>query len=179
MNQLVVELREAGLDKQGPVVSYREASKLPYLSAVIREAMRLHPSVGMILPRGVPLTGATLVDEKGKKHFMSAGVEIGFNPWIMQRDPDIFPDPEAFKPERWIDADADNLARMNRAWIAFGAGRHSCSGQHISMLEMTMLIPSMILRYNMKWADDAADISVENYFFTMQKGLKVKLEARV
>ncbi|KAI0006624.1 cytochrome P450 [Xylariaceae sp. FL0662B] len=177
MDRLVDELQRAGLDKQGPVVSYREASKLPYLSAVIREAMRLHPSVGMILPRGVPPGGATLVDENGKRYFMSAGAEIGFNPWIMHRDPDIFPDPDAFKPERWFDSDAGHLARMNRAWIPFGAGRHSCSGQHVSMLEMTKLIPSLVLRYDMKWADDVADISVENYFFTMQKGLKVKLEA--
>ncbi|OTA91469.1 hypothetical protein M434DRAFT_76133 [Hypoxylon sp. CO27-5] len=178
MNRLVSELRKAGLDGKGPVVRYSEASKLPYLSAVIREGMRLHPSVGMILPRGIPPGGATLIDEEGKKFFISAGAEIGFNPWIMQRDPDIFPEPDVFKPERWINADPNHLVRMNRAWIAFGAGRHSCSGQHISMLEITKLIPSLVLRYDMKWEDDTPDIVVENYFFTVQRGLKVKLSAR-
>ena len=178
MDHLTAELRKAGLDSPGCIPSYREASNVAYLSAVIREAMRLHPSVGMILPRGVPTGGATLVDEKGRKFYIGHGAEIGFNPWIMQRDPEIFPDPDAFKPNRWIDADSSHLVRMNRAWLAFGAGRHSCSGQHISMLEMTKLIPSLVLRYNMAWQDGASDVKVENYFFTTQTGLNVSLSAR-
>ncbi|KAH6643351.1 cytochrome P450 [Truncatella angustata] len=178
MNRLVAKLREAGLDSKGSIVSYSDASKIPYLSAVIREAMRLHPSVGMILPRGVPPGGAILLDEQGKRYHMGGGTEIGFNPWVMQRDPDIFSDPDSFKPERWIDTDASRLKSMNRAWIAFGAGRHSCSGQHISMLEMTKLIPSLVLKYEMEWEDGAPDIAVENYFFTMQSGLRVRLSRR-
>lgn len=178
MRRLISELRESGLGTKGPVVSYKDASKVPYLSAVIREAMRLHPSVGMILPRGVPPGGATLVDENGRTYHLGDGAEIGFNPWIMQRDPEIFPNPNTFIPERWIDADAGQLTRMNPAWIAFGAGRHSCSGQHISMLEMTKLIPSLVLRYEFEWEKGAPDIEVKNYFFTMQSGLKVRLSRR-
>lgn len=178
MNQLVAKLQEACIDGKKSIVSYNEASKVPYLSAVIREAMRLHPSVGMILPRGVPPGGAIFVDEKGHRYNIGDGVEIGFNPWIMQRDPEIFPDPNTFKPERWIDVEAGQLTRMNRAWIAFGAGRHSCSGQHIAMLEITKLIPTLILRYEMEWEDGAPNIIVENYFFTMQSGLEIKMSRR-
>lgn len=178
MALLVTELNEADLLKNGPVVSYDEACKLPYLSAVIREAMRMHPSVGMILARGVPLGGATLALESGEKYHVGAGAEIGFNPWIMHRDPDIFPDPEVFKPERWIVSDAEHLVRMNRAWMSFGGGRHSCSGQHISVLEMAKLIPSLVLRYDMTWEEGAPDIKVENYFFTVQNGLRIRLERR-
>ncbi|KAH8902425.1 cytochrome P450 oxidoreductase, partial [Coniochaeta sp. PMI_546] len=178
MERLLAELRKAGLDRGSPVVPYAAASQVAFLTAVIREAMRLHPSVGMILARGVPHGGVTFVSESGEKYSIGAGAEIGFNPWIMHRDPEVFPDPEMFIPERWIDSEPDHLIRMNRAWIAFGAGRHSCSGQHVSMLEMTKLIASLVLRYDMRWGIGQPDISVENYFFTMQTGLKVMLERR-
>lgn len=175
------ELREAGLDsgtEKPAVVPYSVASKLPYLSAIIRESLRLHPSVGMMLARGVPAGGVTLTSSSGEKYFVGAGAEIGVNPWIIHRNPAVFPDPEAFKPDRWLLTEPEQLVAMNRAWLPFGAGRHSCSGQHISMLEITKLIPSLVLRYEIEWAQGAADISVCNYFFTMQTGMLVNLRPR-
>lgn len=175
------ELIDAGLDsntRDPAVVPYSVASKLPFLAAIIREALRLHPSVGMMLARGVPSGGVTLTSSSGDKYFVGAGAEIGVNPWIIQRNPVLFPEPEAFKPDRWLLAEPEQLAAMNRAWLPFGAGRHTCSGQHISMLEITKLVPSLVLRYEIEWAPGAADISVSNYFFTMQTGLIVNLRPR-
>lgn len=175
---MLQELRNAGLDKGGPVVSFAAAQQLPYLTAIIREAMRLHPSVGMILAREVPAGGISLPSSNGKDHYIGSGIEIGMNPWVMHRDANIFPEPEAFRPERWLDSDPEHLVRMNRAWMTFGAGRHTCTGQHISMLEITKLIPSLFLRYNMVWEHGAPDIVVKNYFFTVQSGLCMTIERR-
>lgn len=189
------ELREAGLDSgagageeaaEKIVVPYSVASKLPYLTAVIREALRLHPSVGMMLARGVPAGGVTLTSpsssssgsKQKKQYFVGAGAEIGVNPWVLHRDPILFPEPEAFEPDRWLRAEPAQLAAMNKAWLPFGAGRHTCSGQHISMLEITKLIPSLVLRYDVAWAPGAPDISVANFFFTMQTGMLVRLRPR-
>ncbi|KAH8881872.1 cytochrome P450 oxidoreductase [Thozetella sp. PMI_491] len=169
------ELQAAGLGKDSPVISYNDAAKVPYLGAVIREAMRLHPSVGMIIARTVPQGGVTLTSESGRKYHIGAGVEIGVNPWILHRDPIVFPEPESYKPERWLEADRDHLAQMNKSWMPFGGGRHTCSGQHISMLEVTKLIPSLILRYDLQWAKENMSIKVENYFFTAQDDMKVRL----
>lgn len=175
LQRLRSELRKAGVDKTGPIVSYSHASRVPYLWAVIREAMRLHPSVGMIIARTVPEGGVTLASTLGDTHHIGAGVEIGVNPWILHRDPEIFPDPEAYKPERWLDVEPEHLARMNKSWMPFGGGRHVCSGQHISMLEINKLIPSLVLRYDMKWADANGTVVVENYFFTAQGKMNLRL----
>lgn len=132
-----------------------------------------------MLARGVPPGGVSLTSRSGEKYFVDSGTEIGINPWIIQRHPEVFPDPEAFKPERWLLADPEHLARMNKAWVPFGAGRHVCSGQHISMLEITKLVPSLLLRYDLQWEQGAPDVSVANYFFTMQTGMRVSLLRKI
>lgn len=155
-------------------VSFTTANKLPYLNAVIKEGMRLHPSVGMILGRTVPAGGATI----GGK-YVAAGVEVGVNPWIVHRDPIAFPDPEAFHPERWLTADADQLSKMNRAFFVFGAGAHTCSGKHISIMEITKLIPSMLVKFDLALESPFAGVRVKNHFFMGMYGLRVEVKMAV
>lgn len=156
-------------------VSFSSANSISYLEACIREAMRLHPSVGMILGRTVPADGVNICGHK-----LGAGTEVGINPWVIQRDPEIFPDPNAFIPERWLveSSDAENLKRMNRAFFAFGHGAHTCSGRHISMLETVKLIPTLLLRYDIDLVDAGRSYSFVNHWFTTQKGLHVRLKKR-
>lgn len=176
-DKLLQELRGAGLAGNKPA-PYAVASKLPYLQAVIKESLRLHPSVGMMLARGVPASGATFRSKEGAEYHIGANVEIGINPWVIQRDPEVYPDPAAFVPERWLTASADHLSRMNQSWIPFGAGRHVCSGKEIAMLEIVKLIPSLLLRYSMTWEEGASDLLITNYFITIQHGLQVSMRKR-
>lgn len=179
MNCLLAELKQAGLSSNGPPVPYATSSKLPYMSAVVHESLRLHPSVGMMLARGVPAGGASFAIDGDRKVWIGEDVEIGVNPWVIHRDPTLFPDPEAFVPRRWLDASPEQLTRMTRAWMPFGAGRHTCSGQHISMMEINKLVPSLVMRFDMTWEGGSPDFSIANYFFTMQRGLRVNIAKRV
>ena len=107
-----------------PVV-YAEAIKLPYLKACINEGMRLHPSVGLTMPRFVPDGGATFSGD----HFPK-GYRIGVNPAVIQYDKDVFgPDAEISNPNRWIEGDA---VRMDKTMIRFGAGSRTCIGKNVS-----------------------------------------------
>ena len=95
-------------------------NELPYLNAVIKEATRLHSSVGLLLERHVPAEGATIC---GK--FLPPGTIVGINPWVLQHNSDVFERPESFEPERWmLDAqkDKERLARMEKHFFSFGAG---------------------------------------------------------
>jgi len=84
---------------------YADATKLPYFMAVCKEAMRLHPSVGLHLPRHVPNGGVQLAG-----HYFSAGCRVGVNPAVVHRDTTIFgSDANEFRPERWFDSDAANM----------------------------------------------------------------------
>lgn len=158
-------------------VSFVEANKLVYLRAVIQEAMRLHPSVGQLLGRSVPAGGATICG-----YYIKAGAEIGMSPWVLHRDSAVFPDPDSFRPERWILGEskttADDLRRMTRSFFSFGHGTHTCSGKHISIMEITKLIPTLLLKYELELVEQGKGYRSKNWWFTPQEGLYVKLYLR-
>lgn len=136
-------------------VSWKQSQELPYLDAVIKEALRLHPAVGMLLERLVPENGLQL---PGGGPFLPAGTIVGANAWIMHRMPAIFgADVDSFVPERWLRApdepDAKYQSRrqgMLRATFTFGAGSRTCIGKNISLLEIYKLIPSLFLAYKVR-----------------------------
>lgn len=140
--KLVAELDNAR--KEGKLslpVSLAQADRLPYLQAVMYEALRLHPAVGMSLPRVSPRSGATIAGR-----FIPAGTTVGANPWVIHRDSRVFGDDvEAFRPERWVEkAEAEGeggekkggYGDMQRFFFAFGAGARMCLGRNISWMEM-------------------------------------------
>ncbi|KAF7535059.1 hypothetical protein G7054_g5701 [Neopestalotiopsis clavispora] len=167
--KLCEEVREIGVYP----VKYHDAHKLPYLGAVIKEAMRLHPSMAIMLGRTVPAGGATVCG-----HYLPEGTEVGISAWVVHRDPQIFPEPHKFRPERWLTQDQDLKARMNRAFFTFGAGTHTCSGRHISMMEIEKVVPDMLLKYDIELAYPDREWTFSNRMFTPQEGVLVKLRKR-
>jgi cytochrome P450 len=119
MAKLNAEIDNA--DQEGKLsnpVSYRKfMNHLPYLQAALKEAMRLHPSIGLILEREVPKGGVTICD----RHIPGETV-VGINAWVLHRDARVFPDPDKFIPERWMDSDPQLLKKMEQSFFAFGAG---------------------------------------------------------
>lgn len=106
-------------------IAYAEAIKLPYLKACINEGMRLHPSVGLTMPRVVPSGGATI----SGFHF-SGGYRVGINGAVVHYDKEVFgTDAEEFNPDRWIEGDA---VRMEKTILQFGAGPRTCLGKNVS-----------------------------------------------
>lgn len=154
-------------------VKFVAANKLPYLSAVIQEAMRIHPSVGMVLARLVPAGGARICG-----YDLPAGTQLGINPWVLHRDSNIFPNPDAFQPDRWLTKDEEHLRQMNRSFFTFGHGAHTCSGRWISLMEVTKIIPSLLIQFDMALEGEGRDFTFKNRWFTPQKGLMVKLTKR-
>lgn len=115
-------------------VKLAEADAMPYLQAVMYEALRLHPAVGMSLPRVVP-EGGFEVDGK----YIPAGTIIGANPWVVHRNKEVYgEDVDAFRPERWMKDDAGD---MHRFFFAFGAGARMCLGRNISWMVSSRFSP--------------------------------------
>ncbi|KAF4303112.1 putative cytochrome p450 [Botryosphaeria dothidea] len=159
----------------GDVVSYKEATThLPYLDAVIKEAMRLHPSVGLLLERVVPPGGAEIC---GK--WIPGGTIVGVNAWVTQHDERVFPDPERFWPERWIESGEEEKKRMDVSWFAFGGGSRTCLGKHISMMEMMKVVPQLLREFELELeGGPEMEWSVKNRWFVQQDGLKCLLKRR-
>jgi cytochrome P450 len=113
-----------------------DLDRLPYLTQVLKEAMRLYPAAPVI---GRKAVAATRIGG----HPVPAGADVILAPWVTHRHPRYWPDPERFDPDRFTpEAEA---GRPRYAWFPFGGGPRACIGQHFSMLESVIAL-AMILR---------------------------------
>jgi cytochrome P450 len=89
--------------------SFAETQALPYLQAVLKEALRMHPAVGLCLWRIVPAGGATLCGQ-----YFPAGTNVGVNGWVAHRNKEVWgEDADEFRPERWLESSEEKLKAMN------------------------------------------------------------------
>ncbi|KAK0659902.1 Pisatin demethylase [Lasiodiplodia hormozganensis] len=152
-------------------VTLDEANNMPYLQAIMYEALRCHPAVGMSLPRVVP-PGGTEIDGT----YLPAGTVVGVNPWVVHRNKEVYGDDvEAFRPERWL---KDNTGDMHRFFFAFGSGARTCIGRNISWMEMSKLIPTLFMHYDLQFVDPEAQWTETCWWFVMQQGINVVLRPR-
>jgi cytochrome P450 len=125
--------------------TFQEAQKLPYLQAVILEALRVHPAVAAPMTRVVGPQGLQIAG-----HFFPSGTEVGVNAWVIHNNTSIFgPDAHVFRPERWLTSDKDERAVLDRNFLAFGNGPRTCIGKNISLLEMSKVIPQIVRKYDL------------------------------
>ncbi|CAG8050184.1 unnamed protein product [Penicillium olsonii] len=155
-------------------ITYAECLELPYLQAVMKEAMRCHPGVSFPLERVVPEGGATFSDIHLKQ-----GTIVGINPAVIHHDKTIFgDDADAFRPERWIESSEAHIKLMDRHLMTFGYGSRTCIGKNISIMEMGKLVPQIIRHFQLEWASDQPEWNVQTFFFAKQHGLKCRLRRR-
>ncbi|KAI0015452.1 cytochrome P450 [Xylariomycetidae sp. FL0641] len=140
-----------GLAPAAPdVISHAQARKLPYLQAVIREAMRVFPPITNPLARDVPRGGDVAVID-GQKVAIPEGVSIIPSFTEMYRSAGLFgDDADVFRPERWIEElDPKRLNAMKKANDqVFGAGRWMCLGKNVAMLEMSKVIFELLRNFD-------------------------------
>ncbi len=113
--KLMKEIDDA--DRAGQLstpVEYAESLKLQYLQVLIKEAMRLHPGVGLPLSRVVPKGGAELCET-----FVPEDTIVGVNAWVVHLDKDVYGEDAAdFRPERWLEASPEQLKLMERTFFS-------------------------------------------------------------
>ncbi|KAL4892892.1 cytochrome P450 [Aspergillus ambiguus] len=152
-------------------VTFEQSRQMPYLQACIKEGLRIHPAVGRPLLRVVPSGGTTLAGQ-----YYPAGVAVGVNAWVLHRDESIFgPEPDKFLPERWLQDDAQKLARMEQNFLSFGAGSRTCIGKNISLLEMSKVIPQLYRKFEIRLADSGDMLTSEDWFVKQKFSCYIKL----
>lgn len=134
------------VERRNKKVSWTEAQRLSYLDAVIQESFRLHPAVGMTQEKVVPAQGLEIAG-----HFIPGNTIVGCNPWVLQRRPEVFGDDvDVFRPERWLEASADQLRDMKAAMFQFGGGSRTCIGKHIALFSIYKFVPTFLRNFNVK-----------------------------
>ena len=158
------------------VISYQRATQMPYLDACVKECLRYTPGATGLLPRVVPKGG----DTYNGKH-IPEGTVIGLAQWNMTRKSKVYgEDCEIFRPERWLNASPEKLAKMEKLHeLLFMTGRHRCLGERIAKLELYKLIFEMIRRYDLASLNPMQPIDVSvNYGLWQQRGMWCRIEAR-
>nr|QWK52424.1 cytochrome P450 89A6-2 [Isatis tinctoria] len=157
-------------------IEEEEAHKMPYLKAVVLEGLRRHPPGHFVLPHSVTedtVLGGYKVPKKGTVNFMVA--EIG-------RDPAVWDEPMAFKPERFIGEEepVDITGSRGIKMMPFGAGRRICPGIGLAMLHLEYYVANMVKEFEWKEVEGCEVDLTEKLEFTvvMKHPLKALAVAR-
>lgn len=110
-----------------------------YLTATIQEVMRRSP----VLPNAEPRLVKKEVNLGGVRY--PAGVVLVVNAYLVHHDPHIYPDPYAFRPERFLEAEG-GAPPGTYTWLPFGGGRRRCLGASFAMLEMKVVLHTVLAR---------------------------------
>ncbi|XP_057367277.1 cytochrome P450 4c3-like [Daphnia carinata] len=124
----------------------QDAAELKYLECCIKETLRLYPSVPAVMRC---LTED--VDIGGYK--LPAGVSVALMIYGMHHSPLVYPDPEAFKPDRFLPE--NSIGRHPYAFIPFSAGPRNCIGQKYGILEIKIVLANLMRRFRFSVADSS------------------------
>jgi sterol 14-demethylase len=150
MTEVVTELDGlygGGRDGAETAVSFQALREIPRLEASIKEALRLHPPLILLLraaTRELEVLG----------YRIPAGALVGATPAISNRIAADFPDPDAFAPDRYAEPRQEDL--INRwTWIPFGAGRHRCVGANFAMIQLKAIFSVLLEEWEFELAQPA------------------------
>ncbi|TFY61222.1 hypothetical protein EVJ58_g4640 [Rhodofomes roseus] len=121
---------------------------LPYLDAVVKEGLRCFSPSPMSLPRRVPKGGRRVSDA-----YIPENTIVSCQAYTLHRlDERVFPNPDAFMPERWLES--EGIMERNQLFFAFGAGGRGCIGKHLALLEMKLLLREVYSSYRTRVAPE-------------------------
>ena len=128
---------------EGRAPGFADLEALQYTEQVLHESMRLFPPVWMV--ERVALAD----DQLGEPAYdIPAGTIVGVCTWTLHRRPSLWPNPEAFDPERFTPERV--AARPRYAYVPFAAGPRTCIGNAFAMMEAKLLLASIVQRYRLE-----------------------------
>ncbi|KAJ3813269.1 cytochrome P450 1 [Lentinula aff. lateritia] len=127
--------------------TFEDRQSLPYVEAIYREVMRLHPA----LPLGLP--HVSIEDDFYCGYHIPKGCTVIPNIWAMNRDPDVYTEPDKFLPERYSESPTGPFESINNIY-AFGFGRRVCAGRHMAENTIWLTIASVLATFILGKAKD-------------------------
>jgi cytochrome P450 len=140
-------------------------NELPYLDAFIKEVLRLHPVAPLLARRlNAPITLGG--------YEIAAGTFLVLNAHTVQRHPQVWKDPEAFVPERFLGDKPDPYA-----WIPFGGGARRCIGMSFALFEMRVVLATMFAGLRIAPHGEPAKLTLRSFFYAPKGGARIVVEA--
>ncbi|CAI9278804.1 unnamed protein product [Lactuca saligna] len=156
------------------VINEEDLKKMPYLKAVVLEALRRHPPGHFVLPHRV-------TKEMEVQGFtIPQGATINFMVAEMGLDPTVWDNPMEFKPERFINGDFDITGSKGIKMMPFGAGRRICPGSDLALLHLEYFVANLIWYFHWSPPDGChVDLSEKVEFtIVMKKPLQARVSSR-
>ncbi|KAI0279677.1 cytochrome P450 [Russula brevipes] len=126
---------------------FEDKPRLPFIEAVCKELTRWQ----MVTPMGVP--HASTKDDVYRGFFIPKGSLVMANAWAVLHNPDLYPDPETFKPERFLNEDG-TFRDDPTISLAFGIGRRICPGRHLVDAILFVFVSSVLSVFDVTKATD-------------------------
>ncbi|KEF58698.1 uncharacterized protein A1O9_06624 [Exophiala aquamarina CBS 119918] len=147
-----------------------EVKDLPYLNAVIKETMRLYPTIIGTLPRVLDLP------IQSDKLELPAGTIVGMQNYVHHRDPSVYTEPDTFIPERWIGQSPSS--DLEKAFTPFSLGSRNCIGQNLARAELLIATSLVFRRLDLRLNDamEESDMDMEDRFAVSPKGRRLLLD---
>jgi len=146
LKKLQEEVRKINQGKTS--VDECDLEKMEYLKAVIKETLRLHPPVPLLVFRE---SGG---DAKINGYDIAASTQVIINAWAIQRDPSFWEEPNEFYPERFLTSSVD-FKGQHFQLIPFGSGRRSCPGILFSTIGVELALANLIFVFDWALPDGA------------------------
>ena len=153
---------DAVLGQRAPTLA--DLERLPYTEQVVSEAMRLYPPVYAIARRARE-------DTEVGGFRVPKGSEVMIWVYLTHRDPRFFPDPEAFRPERFEKERAAALPKL--AYLPFGAGPRACIGRTFAMMEARLILATLAQRHRLVLGRGQSLAAVPRITLTPKRGMRM------
>lgn len=163
LDNLLQELRNAG-----PEAAPLEIAKLPYLSAVCQETLRMYPVIPVIFPRIAKVP----VQVGGQTY--DAGTTFMVSMYLVHYREDLYPNPHEFRPERFLERDYSPAE-----YLPFGGGNRRCLGYALAELELKLVLATIVTKCQLALAEKTP-VPVQRRGFTLSPkgGVKMTMTGR-
>jgi cytochrome P450 len=167
--QVYARARAAVDSLGGRAATLADLDRLEFLGRVFKEALRLYPPVYLFarISCAEVTVGGYRIPER---------TAVTLSPWIVQRNPELWPDPTRFDPERFTPA--AEAARPSDAWIPFSDGPRVCIGAHFAQLEAPLVLATLLQRADFALADDREILPDESSTLRPRGGVPMRIALR-
>ncbi|XP_052168296.1 dimethylnonatriene synthase-like isoform X2 [Oryza glaberrima] len=143
----------------GRLVTESDIPHLPYVDAIMKETMRMHPVAPLLIPR-MSREDATVAG-----YDVPAGTRVLINTWTISRDPSLWDSPEEFRPERFVGSGIDVKGR-DFELLPFGTGRRMCPGYSLGLKVIQLALANLLHAFSWNLPDGiaAGELSMEEIF---------------
>ncbi|KAF5277801.1 hypothetical protein FQR65_LT03782 [Abscondita terminalis] len=151
-------------------LSYKNLQQMKYMEQFIKEVLRMYPPVPVFSRH---LTEDAIYERK----VIPKGVQVMIFCYQLHRDPDLFPNPEVFDPERFNVENSKNMSFYS--YVPFSAGSRNCIGQRFAMLEIKATVCKMLQKYKLLPVTGHDPALIVEAVLSSENGLPIQLHKRL